>query len=85
MNTISEKFSDEELSDITIKPSYYAQAKKWNNIPSVIDVSYDKNDNFIESVMLDPRSPDWFDTTVKLFCANHEIDYIGKSKLYSRY
>jgi len=38
--------------------------------------------NFIDSVMLSPFAPDWFENTVSIFCKNNNIKFIGKSTLY---
>ena len=46
-------------------------------------VSFDKVDNFIDSVMLNPFAPGWVDETLRLFCEKNDLRYLGKSTLYN--
>lgn len=58
--------------------------KKFNNCEYVekIQIPFNNIDNFIDSVMLNPFAPDWFNETLELFCKEYNINYLGKSKLY---
>ncbi|SEQ36525.1 DUF2971 domain-containing protein [Nitrosomonas ureae] len=38
---------------------------------------------FIESVMVHPNAADWYIQTVKDFCENYQINFVGKSSLYT--
>ena len=46
-------------------------------------ISFSQINNFISSVMLHPLATGWMDETVKEFCARNNINYFGKSKLYT--
>lgn len=53
-----------------------------SNVKPYIGVSYSTIKDFIKSVMLHPLAPQWFDSTLKEYCKNNNINYLGKSKLY---
>lgn len=38
--------------------------------------------NIMQSAMLHPLAPDWFDEIVGVFCQRHNIHYLGRSDLY---
>lgn len=40
--------------------------------------------NFIDSVMLHPQAPAWFNETLSQFCAINNIRYLGQSTLYKK-
>ncbi len=46
-------------------------------------VSFSEIDDFIESVMLNPFAPEWFNETMKTFCESNNLRYLGKSTLYN--
>ena len=48
----------------------------------VKSINYTHVDNFIDSVMLNPFAPDWFNETLSQLCKNYNINYLGKSNLY---
>ncbi|MFC1538037.1 hypothetical protein ACFL6H_01310 [Candidatus Latescibacterota bacterium] len=50
--------------------------------PEIKYISYDEIDGFIESVMLHPQAPNWFDVTISTYCKINKLKYLGKSKLY---
>lgn len=54
----------------------------YNLMEKTLQIYYGNIDNFIESVMLNPFAPDWFDNTLNKICEQFEIKYLGKSKLY---
>jgi hypothetical protein len=45
-------------------------------------VSFAHIPNFIRSVMLNPLAPDETDRQMARFCAQHSINYLGKSRMY---
>lgn len=47
-------------------------------------ISFSHIPNFIKSVMLNPLAPDWFCSTVKTFCINNNLQFLGKSVLYDK-
>ncbi len=51
-------------------------------VPNVVYIPFSHINNFIRSVMLHPQAPNWFSDTVSKFCANNDLNYLGKSKLY---
>ena len=53
-----------------------------NENNSTIDVSFLKINNFIKSVMVHPMAERWYEETVRKFCAEKGVSFIGKSKLY---
>lgn len=82
---VNEK-SDEEIA-------LFTQALKGTNLEGVLadltgnnkntlKVSFGEPSLFFNSICLHPKAPDWFNGTVKKFCENNELPYIGKSKLY---
>ncbi len=50
--------------------------------PNVKFIPFDHIENFICSVMLNPLAQVWFEDTLKKFCENNGLNYIGKSNLY---
>lgn len=52
------------------------------NIKKVKYISFSHIPNFIESVMVHPTASDWFAETVRHFCNNNQINFLGKSNLY---
>lgn len=48
----------------------------------VKQISFAHIPEFIESVMVHPTAADWYVQTVKQFCKNYQINFIGKSNLY---
>lgn len=58
--------------------------KKTNeNLQDKIQVlDFSEIDGFIESVMLNPFAPEWFNETLKTFCEKNNLLYLGKSTLY---
>lgn len=61
----------------------------WSNNNKTINpdkvkyIGFKHIDNFIESILLHPLSPDWFVETVQMYCKLNNIRYLGKSKLYT--
>lgn len=47
-------------------------------------ISFTHIDNFIDSIMLNPFAPNWFNDTLSQLCKNYSINYLGKSKLYNK-
>lgn len=45
-------------------------------------ISFAHIPEFIESVVVHPTAADWYVQTVKQFCENYQINFIGKSNLY---
>ena len=45
-------------------------------------ISFSDIPNFIDSVMLNPFAPDWFEETINQFCSINKIHFLGKSELY---
>ena len=56
-----------------------------DKIPAVKYISFNHIPNFVESVMLHPLAPTWFDDTLATFCEKNCINYLGRSKLYQFY
>lgn len=54
----------------------------YENEPKTKDISIGEPSNFIDSIMLNPLAPDWFDKTLNQYCEKSNLNYIGKSKLY---
>lgn len=77
-------FEKVELEQINEEADKLISSLNFNLQQSTMSVSFSHIDNFIESVMLNPFAPDWFDDTLRLFCNKHNIKYIGKSKLYEK-
>lgn len=67
---------EEEIAKLIKKINYNIQDK-------IQYVSFDGIDDFIDSVMLNPLAPEWFNETMKVFCKNNNLRYLGKSDLYS--
>lgn len=69
------------------KPEYENRLKsieeEYQPIQIFKEVPFRHIDNFIKSVLLNPLSPDWFDDTLRAYCENNKINYLGKSDLYS--
>ncbi|MBN1290643.1 MAG: hypothetical protein JXB48_02305 [Candidatus Latescibacteria bacterium] len=68
-----------------IEEEYYKTYTQFNSSRKISDVkyvSYGDITEFISSVMLHPLAPNWCDETVRTFCKNNNLNYIGKSKLY---
>ncbi|UOR12634.1 hypothetical protein [Halobacillus amylolyticus] len=53
-----------------------------NQKDKTFQVYYGHIDNFIKSVMLNPFAPEWFNGTLRMFCEQNGINYLGKSELY---
>lgn len=51
-------------------------------ISSTRKVSIAHVPNFIRSVMLSPRAPSVIDVEMARFCAQHSLNYLGKSRMY---
>ena len=66
----------EEVSKLVKKTNFNIQEK-------IEYVDFDGIDGFIDSVMLNPFAPEWLNETLKLFCENNGLRYLGKSTLYS--
>lgn len=47
------------------------------------EIYYGHVENFIESVLLNPFAPDWFNDTLRMICEKYNINYLGKSQLYT--
>lgn len=47
-------------------------------------VDYSHIENFIDDVLVNPFAPNWYVETVKEFCFQHQIRFLGKSKLYEK-
>ena len=56
---------------------------KTPNSDSIEYISFKDIEGFIKSVMLHPLAPNWFNDTLKEFCKLNNLEYIGKSKLYT--
>lgn len=54
-------------------------------LPDEKYIFFDHIDNFINSVMLHPLAPKWFDETLIRFCEDKGLKFLGKSKLYQFY
>lgn len=65
-------------------PRYWHKSIHYNlNLnKKVKSINYTHVDNFIDSVMLNPFAPDWFNETLSQLCKNYNINYLGKSNLY---
>lgn len=57
--------------------------KENTNKQGVKYISYAHIPDFIESVIVHPNATDWFVDTVKYFCESNEINFHGKSDLYT--
>jgi hypothetical protein len=53
------------------------------NSDSIEYISFKEIEGFIKSVMLHPLAPNWFNDTLKEFCKINNLQYIGKSELYT--
>ncbi len=51
--------------------------------PATVNVSFAQIDGFVRSVMLHPLAPNELDLQIAAFCAEHSLQYLGKSKLYT--
>lgn len=70
-----------------IAPDGYFQIEKSLNLDlkkKYIKIDFSKIVNFIDSVLVNPFAPEWFVDTVKTFCKQYEIKFVGKSKLYDK-
>ena len=84
LNGHSEKFLknvkinkiEEEISKLVKKTNANLQEK-------IKYVDFDEIDEFIDSVVLNPFAPEWFNETLKAFCDNNKLRYLGKSTLYN--
>lgn len=67
---------DEEVGKLVKKINYNIQDK-------IQYVDFDEIDCFIDSVMLNPFAPEWVNETLRMFCEKNNLQYLGKSTLYS--
>lgn len=56
---------------------------KIKEIPQSVSKKIENIDNFIKSVVIHPLSSKWYVDTVKEYCKRNNINFIGKSKLYT--
>ncbi|RCW88437.1 MULTISPECIES: hypothetical protein [Halanaerobium] len=79
----NEKFlQDTSLDQINNKVDELNKRLNYNLKQDTKMINYDHIDNFIESVMLNPFAPSWFEKTMEILCNKHNIKYLGKSQLY---
>lgn len=53
------------------------------NKKTTIDVSFSHIEHFIKGVLVHPQAEDWYVNTVSDFCKINNIEFEGKSKLYT--
>ncbi|MFD2168696.1 hypothetical protein [Tumebacillus lipolyticus] len=66
---------DEGIDRIISKLNYTIEDK-------TTQINYGHIENFIESVMLNPFAPSWFEDTLRMVCEVFDIKFLGKSKIY---
>ncbi|MEN8194557.1 MAG: hypothetical protein ABFS12_17185 [Bacteroidota bacterium] len=76
-----ERFDEHQLED---EIKRLVKMLNQNIQEKVIHVSFEKVEDFLESVLLNPFAPDWLNETLEIFCNNNDINYIGKSQLYQK-
>lgn len=70
--------SDSEVFyDLLIKVNEF-----YKNAPKVRDIRIEDPSKFIDSVLLNPLAPEWFNNTLEAYCRKNSINYLGKSTLY---
>lgn len=74
--------SDEQYEKELAKHVEADNISKEKSTRRTTSISFDHIPNFIKSVMLHPLAPDWFDGTLRKFCSDHQLNYLGKSDLY---
>ena len=57
---------------------------KFRTAQDVLLIDINDLSQFIETVMVAPFTPSWVDDTINALCKRVGINYLGKSKLYTR-
>ncbi len=85
LNGLYDKYF-ENIEIDNLKEEIDKLAKRINqNIPVKTQyVCFEKIENFIESVTLNPFAPEWVNETLKIFCKKNDLEFLGKSKLYDK-
>lgn len=73
---------DKEFEEFDSLINAMFEESKIVNVKDVKYIDIHNSSEFIDSVMLHPLAPDWFDSTLREYCRVNNINYIGKSKLY---
>lgn len=79
----SKLYEDIEIDNISAEIERIISKLNLNLENKTFSIYYGHIDNFIKSVMLNPLAPEWFNDTLKMVCEQHEINYLGKSRLYN--
>ncbi|WP_273850626.1 DUF2971 domain-containing protein [Guptibacillus spartinae] len=75
-------YKDIAIEEISTEVKRIISKLNLNLKDKTFQVYYGHIDNFINSVMLNPFAPEWFNKTLKMFCEQNGINYLGKSELY---
>jgi len=84
LNGMDKYFDNIEIENIKEKVEELVKKINQNIQTKIQYIRFETVDNFIESVMLNPFAPDWFDDTLQFFCKKNNLKYLGRSKLYKR-
>lgn len=79
---VAKFFKDKSIDESVTEIKDIIKSFNINLDKKINQVSFDHIPNFIDSVMLNPFAPDWFNETLSQLCKNYNINYLGKSKLY---
>jgi hypothetical protein len=75
-------YKDIKIEEVSEEVKRVLSKLNFNLKDTTFQVYYGHINNFIKSVMLNPFAPEWFDGTLKMFCKQYDINYLGKSELY---
>ncbi|WP_026701719.1 DUF2971 domain-containing protein [Salibacterium aidingense] len=78
----SRLYKNIEIEEISTEVERIVSKLNLNLKNKTFQIYYGHIDNFIKSIMLNPFAPEWFNGTLKMFCEQNGINYLGKSELY---
>lgn len=76
-------FNNIKIEEVPVEINRLVSKFNYNLQDKTVQIYYGHVENFIESVLLNPFAPDWFNDTLRMVCEKYNIKYLGKSQLYT--